>query len=85
MIAYVDPSAGLALLPALLALLAVAGSAAVAVLLWPVTTLLRMIRGRKQSPADAGAIPPSDAAPVNVNENGQANAAPSTSIREGVS
>jgi hypothetical protein len=85
MIAYVDPSAGLALLPALLALLAVAGSAAVAVLLWPVTTLLRMIRGRKQAPADTSAAPPSDALPGTVNGNGEAGAVPSTSIREGVS
>jgi hypothetical protein len=50
MIAYVDVTGGLALLPSLLALLAIAGSATLAVLLWPVTTLWRFIRQRRQLP-----------------------------------
>jgi len=63
MIAYADVASGLAMLPALLALLAVAGSAFMAVLLWPLTTFLRMIRGRKQTHAPVCAAPVSGAAP----------------------
>jgi hypothetical protein len=61
MIAYVDPAAGLQLLPALLGLLAIAGGAILAVLAWPVTTLLRMIRGRKQPAATTAPTIPTDA------------------------
>jgi hypothetical protein len=48
MLAYIGPGPGLELVPQFLALLAFAGTAILAVLLWPVTTVWRMIRGNKQ-------------------------------------
>jgi hypothetical protein len=66
MLAYIGPGTGLELIPQFLALLAFAGTAFLAVLLWPITTLWRMIR-RGRQPAEAAltmtptAEPPADA------------------------
>jgi hypothetical protein len=48
--AYVGPGSGLEMLPQFLMLLAWAGAAFLAVLLWPITTLLRFLRRGKQMP-----------------------------------
>jgi hypothetical protein len=45
--AYIGPGTGVEFIPQFLALLAFAGAAAGAILLWPIFTLLRLIRGKK--------------------------------------
>jgi hypothetical protein len=52
---YIGPGAGLEFVTYAMGLLAMAGVALSAVLLWPVYTLLRWIRGRRQPPLTADA------------------------------
>jgi len=47
--AYIGPGTGLEFIPQFLALLAFAGAAAGAILLWPFYTLMRLIRGKKDT------------------------------------
>jgi hypothetical protein len=55
LLAYIGPGAGLDLIPQFLSLLALAGLALSAVLLWPVKTFLRWLRGGKKPAAPAPA------------------------------
>jgi hypothetical protein len=75
MLAYIGPGTGLELVPQFLALLAFAGTAVLAVLLWPITTLWRMIRGKKPgaeaAPANPATEPLSEAPPIANGEAGQ--------------
>ena len=63
MLAYIGPGTGLELIPQFLALLAFAGTAFLAVLLWPITALWRMLRRGKASQAPAVAASTSEPMP----------------------
>jgi hypothetical protein len=58
MIAYFNPDWASQFMPQLIALSAFAGTALLAVLLWPFTTFMRIFRSRKQQPA--AALTPAD-------------------------
>jgi hypothetical protein len=68
-LAYIGPGAGLELVGYAFSLIAMAGVALSAVLLWPVYTLLRWFRGTKHTPppatpAEADAPPARSDAPI---------------------